>query len=197
VNTGRFHRNNPLADLGQRGALCRLLSRPQPVFQRVTLSCSISQLVFQGADVDVVFNVTATGDSLAYQWQRDGVYLEGAHRRGVGVDQRAARRQRPVSGQYTAVARNVLGFVASDSATLTVRPPPGSPQIEDFAQVSGIGISFLLNGDSGCIYTIVGSTNLTDWRVLTSLTNETGSLQVVLPDDLGQPMQFYRVRWSP
>ena len=101
------------------------------------------------------------------------------------------------SGSYVVLVNNVLGSVTSDSATLAVRLPPGSPQIEDFAWVSGLGISFLLNGDAGYIYRIDGSTNLTDWRSLTSLTNDTGILQVVLPNDFGQPMQFYRIRWLP
>jgi hypothetical protein len=162
-----------------------------PLFRGVTLSCSIRQSRLQGADV--LFNVPATGDSLTSQWQCDGVDIPGATAAAFTL----TNAQPPDSGNYVVVLSNVLGPVTSDSATLTVRPPPGSPRIEDFAQVSGIGISFLPNGEAGYLYAIEGSTNLTDWRVLTHLTNDTGILQVVRPDDLGQPMQFYRVRWSP
>jgi len=155
------------------------------------LASPAGQSVFQGAEVR--FSVAATGDALAYQWQRDGVDIPGA----TSTSFTLANAQLADNGDYVAVVSNVLGSAASDAATLMVRPPPGSPRLDDFAQVSGVGISFLLSGDTGYTYAIEGSTNLVDWWHFTNVTNDTGILEIVLPDDPGQLMQFYRVKWSP
>ena len=151
----------------------------------------VGQSVYQGAEVRL--SVLATGDLLGYQWQRDGVDIFGA----TSPSWSLTNAQVADTGSYVAVVSNVLGAVRSDAATLTVQSLPGSPQLEAFTQIAGVGISFLLNGAAGYTYAIEGSTNMTDWRLLMSVVNDAGIFEVLLPDDLSQPMQFYRARWAP
>ena len=151
----------------------------------------ISQSVFQGAEVSL--SVAATGDALQYQWQRNGADIFGATTPSLTL----TNAQLVDGGSYVAVVSNPLGAASTEAATLTVQPLPVSPQLEDFVLVPGVGISFLLNGDAGYTYAIEGSANLTDWQLLTTVTNEPGILQVVLNADPAQPLQFYRARWSP
>lgn len=150
-----------------------------------------SQSVFEGAEA--ILEVSATGDALVYQWQREGLDLPGATAAALAV----TNAQLADSGRYVAMVRNAVGALTSEPATLTVRRQPGAPRIETLAGAPGTGILALLNADPGYLYEIEGSTNLVDWRQLTHLTNETGIVEITLPGTFGEPMEFYRVKWSP
>ena len=155
------------------------------------LAMSASQSVFQGAQV--LLNVSAAGDMLSYQWQRNGTELPGA----TNATWLLASAQPEDSGHYTVSVGNAVGTATSDPAVLTVRPPPLSPQIDSISLAPGNGVALQVYGDPGYVYAIEGSTNLLDWSGLIQLTNETGTLDFLLPNDPNQPMLFYRAKWAP
>jgi len=65
---------------------------------------------------NAVFGVTATGTSLAYQWEKDGVNISGATSSSLTLNSVSSTDE----GQYSCVVSNSCGTVTSNSATLTV-----------------------------------------------------------------------------
>jgi CHRD domain/Immunoglobulin domain len=69
-------------------------------------------------NLDVTLSVTATGGTLTYQWQHDGVDIPGA----TGSTLAFESIQPSQGGTYTVVVSNSQGSTPSDSAVLTVNP---------------------------------------------------------------------------
>jgi subtilase family serine protease len=84
-----------------------IVSQPQPV--TVTAGSAFS------------LGVTATGSpTLAYQWSKNGVAINGATSPTYFVSSAAAAN----AGSYTVVVSNSFGTVTSNAAKVTVNPPP-------------------------------------------------------------------------
>ena len=74
------------------------------------------------AGVDAMIRVIATGDSLAYQWYKDGAAISGATSATYTLSPVAAAD----AGLYTVSVSNDAGYVVSGTATLTVTSPSAS-----------------------------------------------------------------------
>ena len=68
---------------------------------------------------NVVFNVTASGTSLVYQWQRNGRSIPGASGSSFEITNVSTR----AAGLYRVIITNILGRVVSPPARLTVVRP--------------------------------------------------------------------------
>ena len=62
------------------------------------------------------FTVTATGDNLSYQWQKDGVEISGA----TSATYTISSAMEGDEGMYLCVVSNAAGAVTSNHASLTV-----------------------------------------------------------------------------
>ncbi len=78
----------------------------------------------------------------------------------------------------------------------TTSPAPSTLQS---AQVNSNGVfSFVLSGPSGYNYAIQESTNFVDWSALETVSNTTGSVQVILSNSVGSaPNYYYRAVRAP
>jgi hypothetical protein len=81
------------------------------------------------------------------------------------------------------------------SASFTKRPtlslPPG------LAGWFADGFRLLLTGEFGVAYQLLGSTNLTDWLPLSSVTNQFGTAQLMDDGATNSPTRFYRLIQVP
>lgn len=98
-------------------------------------SSSPAQLTISGAPVisgqplsatavegtSATFNVTAAGDALRYQWQRDGVAINGASASSYTTPPLMLA---DTGARFSVIVYNAAGVVVSNSAVLTVTPPP-------------------------------------------------------------------------
>lgn len=150
-----------------------------------------SQSVYQGAPV--FLNVLATGDALTYHWRHNSADITGATTNVLTL----ASAQLEDAGSYSVIVQNPVGSFTSDPATLSVLRPPSPPYLDAFTQLPGIGFTLSFTAEAGFTYAIEASANLTDWTTLTNLASENGGLEIVLPNEPGQPMRFYRVKWTP
>ncbi|HWA08481.1 MAG TPA: MBG domain-containing protein [Opitutaceae bacterium] len=81
------------------------------------------------------FTVTASGsETLSYQWRKDGLVLsDGGVISGSATATLLLTGVAAVDGgSYDVVVTNTLGFATSNTATLTVNPPPPNQVIWDF-----------------------------------------------------------------
>ena len=62
------------------------------------------------------FTVTATGDNLSYQWQKDGADISGA----TSATYTISSVMESDEGMYRCVVRNAVGMMTSELASLTV-----------------------------------------------------------------------------
>jgi len=156
----------------------------------------VSQNVVGGTNVNVTFNVAATGTPpLIYRWEKDGTTIPGA----TTTSLRLTNVTRSHSGAYSAMVTNTAGSVTSSNAILVVHVPQrlGSPLL----QPDG---TFLLNSvdaDGGSLtpadlanLDVQVSSNLVDWISLPgalSVTN--GQLELRDAGTPGQSVRFYRI----
>ena len=78
--------------------------------------------VTEGASAS--FSVTATGDSLSYQWRKDGTAISGATSASYSI----AATTLASAGSYSVVVSNSTGSVTSSAATLSVTAAPVTEQ---------------------------------------------------------------------
>jgi hypothetical protein len=76
------------------------------------------------------------------------------------------------------------------TATFTKRPTLSTPS--GLAGLTPDGFRVLLAGDFGAVYQILGSTNLTDWLPVSSVTNQFGIAQLMDAGATNSPVRFYR-----
>ena len=104
---------------------------------------------------DVLFSVTATGNDLSYQWQKDGIDIAFETLPDFSLESVILTD----GGDYTCVVTNSCGQTVSEIATLSIGEPPG-PEfilsiIEDIEQVE-----------------VSGSVDLGETEVLVDLTRD-------------------------
>ncbi|XOV91290.1 MAG: right-handed parallel beta-helix repeat-containing protein [Bacteroidota bacterium] len=76
--------------------------------------------IFTSIGEDVVFSVVATGSSLSYQWQKDGVDMAFQTLPDLSLESVILADE----GDYTCVITNSCGQLISETATLTIGTPP-------------------------------------------------------------------------
>ena len=95
---------------------------PAPVAPTITTQPS-NQTITAGDNAK--FTVVASGDApLSYQWEKDGVNIQGATSANLTVN----NVQASDVGNYTVVVTNAVGNVTSNTAILTVTPAPVAPR---------------------------------------------------------------------
>jgi hypothetical protein len=92
------------------------------------------------AGASATFSISATGTNLNYQWNKNGMAINGATRSTYTI----ASAQTSDTGSYTVTVSNGDGAVTSDAATLTVSPPPPSitSQPENLSVITGSSARF-------------------------------------------------------
>jgi len=136
------------------------------------------------------FSVAAVGSApLGYQWRLYGTNLPGA----TGTNLTRANVQPVNTGPYTVVVSNAINSVTSAPASLriVVRPTLAA------AQLSNGTFRFTLSGNGGYNYLVEGSTNLLNWSPVTTVSNQSGQVQVVDPASSNRVYRFYRARLVP
>lgn len=141
-----------------------------------------------GTGDNVQFAVGAGGTAnLAYQWRCNGTNIAGA----IGSTYALQNAQAIHAGNYSAVVTNSSGSVTSALATLTLTPTVPL-QFTSITALAEGKVSLQLTGDPGFNVQFQASTNLTDWSVLTNLSNPTGTLSFTNEPPADTPNQFYR-----
>lgn len=147
-----------------------------------------------------LFQVVADGsEPKFYQWQKDGVSLDGATNASLNL----TTLKRADEGLYSVIVSNAFGSVTSTSASLRVMVPQ---QLQP-PLLSGDGSLVIFSGDSdgGQVssadvphFEVNISSNLVNWDVLTNalaLTN--GVLWFSDDPPTNHPQRFYRLRELP
>ncbi|NQX00008.1 hypothetical protein HQ447_05055, partial [bacterium] len=116
VETGNYTVMGTIRDANFSGSAIgtlALLSSPTISVQPASVLAS------QGAPV--TFRVEADGNNLVYQWQKDGVNIEGA----ISASLTIAQAQLVDVGSYSAMISNVVGSITSAPAVLIASFGPG------------------------------------------------------------------------
>jgi hypothetical protein len=168
---------------------------PEKIGLPTLLAPPMAQSALTGSRVS--FAVTASGSKpLAYQWQRDGDNLmDNPHLSG---SQYASLTlfdlQGADAGSYRVIISNSYGNVTSAVVTLTVQDTRPS-----FGTIQNLpaGMTFHLSGDTGRAIELYASTNLLNWSLLTTLTNQTGTVRYTDTESTNLPARFYKAIQLP
>jgi PKD repeat protein len=148
-----------------------------------------SQIVPLGTNAS--FNVTAGGTApLSYQWRFNGTNLYGATTSSLS----RSNVQSADLGPYLVVITNSLGSVTSSVASLSVannRPTLLWPHL------SNGNFGFVISGNAGDNYVVEGSTNLSNWASIITLSNATGQVPFTESNVWVYPGRAYRARLIP
>jgi len=145
-----------------------------------------SQHLVQGSPV--TFNVSASGTApLAYQWRFNSAAIAGA----TGPAFTIPGVQPGDAGDYDVTITNLAGAVTSPAASLTVSVIPVISSIQMLADGQA---QFTIAGTVGDRYAIECSSNLLQWAVLGTLTNNVGTVQFTDPAATGLSLRIYRAR---
>jgi hypothetical protein len=87
-------------------------------------------------------------------------------------------------------ADNTIALISADPGAQAPRLHLNQPAGDG---VTPAGFQFSLSGESGSLYEIIWSTNLTSWQSMGFVTNASGDVQIVDPDATNQWRKFYRV----
>jgi len=157
--------------------------------------CSSPAVTSSPTDVTVcsgqsaMFNVSATGTALSYQWRKNGNTISGA----TGSTYSIASSASTDNGSYDVVVNNSCGTVTSNSATLTVQEPPAitsspadvtvcSGQSATFTvSATGTGLSYQWRKDGN---TISGATSST-YSIASTVAADNGLYDVVVNGSCG------------
>jgi len=98
------------------------------------------------------------------------------------------------TNRFVSFVNGTVGRLESDLA-----PPPSSHLMlsADRQGLSSSGFRFTLIGDPQLTWQILGSSNVTSWHALGSVTNSSGDVQFTDPTATGVPMRFYKTRRLP
>ena len=157
----------------------RLLSSPQ------------SLTVLRGSNV--VLAAIAEGSALHFQWQLNGLNVEGATHSTLPLPD----VQTFQAGLYSVEVSNAVGRVLSAPATLTVLTPPAVMEIVSSAMATNQWFHLVLNADPGFGYWLEASGDLRLWQTLTNFTPEAGLFEFTDTDAARLWNRFYRLRWEP
>jgi Immunoglobulin domain len=141
------------------------------------------------AGTNAVFNVAATGSApLAYQWAFNGTNISGATLSSLSL----TNVQLTNSGSYQATVSNPAGSATSTSAQLTVNVP--SVQFGPVTLLSNGQVQVTFNGVPGTEYLIEASTNLTNWKPIDVLLDNTNPVTFIDLDAQQYTNRYYRAR---
>ena len=112
-----------VAVTGPSGAITSRVAHVAVLTPPAILTDPLSRTVLRGANVE--FSVSATGDSLSFQWQYYGRNLEGATNSALSLPD----VQMADAGVYSVEVRNAVGAVLSAPATLEVLAPMEMPAV--------------------------------------------------------------------
>jgi len=147
-----------------------------------------SQTLIAGTTLALSVMATSTVP-LSYQWRVEGLALGGATDSGlvipmVGLDN---------AGIYDIIVSNLGGSVTSAAAVVTVVIVP-PPELNHAGQTVEGWFQFSLSGVPGYAYLVEASTNLWDWRPLTTTEYGISGLFFADPESLTLSRRFYRGR---
>ena len=169
---------------------------PKPVF--------IVQPASQNVNLGnpAVFLARAGGSPVNYQWQCNGVLMNGATNTFLVLN----NVQSANAGSYTVMAANQWGSAISQPAILSVDSviqsndnaanPPSLclPSL----QILGSGVPLITVSVTNIIVVnIEWSSDLRTWAPLLTLTNDGGALCFADPDAVNHPQRFYRAVAQP
>ncbi len=144
------------------------------------------RIVTQGSTVS--FSVAATSQNpLSYQWSKDGVPLSAATNTTLLI----TNVQPSQAGLYTVAISNTLTGVVSAPAALAVMSSSGASAPRFTSNQFGFGIS----GAAGTSFVVESSTNLSNWRPITTNTFGSGLFQFLDPASSTNRSGFYRTRY--
>jgi hypothetical protein len=176
---------------GPAGAFASSLAQVTVQAPPVILSGPGDATVLRGSPVE--FSVSATGTDLNYQWQYEGLDIEGATNSTLVV----ADAQAHNAGRYVAIIKNAVGSLSSTPALLTVLVPPRIMEFLGLSAPAGLPLILTVNSDPGVGYVLDVSANLSDWAPLTTFTNDAGIMELIDADVTNVLPRFYRFRWLP
>ena len=131
----------------------------------------------------------------AYRWFKDGsVLTNGGNISGVFTNLLQIQNLSTAdTGAYSVMITNTFGSVTSAPAFLQVITPPVILVNDGAFGFDTNGFGFSISGTTGSLLQVLGSTNLIDWSLLATLTNQTGIERFVDPVT-NRPSQFYRAK---
>jgi len=127
---------------------------------------------------------------LSYQWELNGIPIPGATNSMFAV----ANARVAQAGSYSFVVSNALGMATSAPAVLTVMLPESSIIPSSILSTNGI-LSFAATSPAGRAWSLQGSSDLSQWLDLTTVTNTTGTM-IFNQVTTNLPCQFFRLRWA-
>jgi DNA-binding beta-propeller fold protein YncE len=140
----------------------------------------------------VMLQVGAAGDSVGFQWRRNGADIPGA----TGSSLQLANLGLDDTANFSVAITNAAGTAISGDVVLTVRDAPGPPLIGAVTRLPGQRVRVEITADTSATYTLETSSNLADWTPLTNFVFQGGVVELADPDPAGLPQRFYRVMWS-
>jgi uncharacterized repeat protein (TIGR03803 family) len=144
---------------------------------------------------DVVFNVTAVGGGLSYQWFFNSTPLTNVSGPSLALTGVA----RSNGGAYTVTVTNTVDGLSSSSATLTVQIPqilsaPTFLPDGSLRLFSSYADGWALQPGDVTRFEVQVSSNLMAWETVSnSLSLSNGTLILNDPRESKQPVRFYRV----
>jgi hypothetical protein len=139
-----------------------------------------------------MLQVGAAGDSVGFQWRRNGADIPGA----TGSSLQLANLGLDDTANFSVAITNAAGTATSGDVLLTVRDAPGPPLIGAVTRLPGRRVRVEITADTSATYTLETSANLADWTPLTNFVFQSGVVELADPDPAGLPQRFYRVMWS-
>jgi hypothetical protein len=146
-----------------------------------------------GVGVSVTFTVVATGDSLSYQWLKDGEPISGATSDSYNIPSTTIGD----AGAYQCDVSNSAGFELSDAAILTIEVPPSvyaSPSdffgfvgdtVELEVGASGSGLSYQWQKLIGGIWTNLAFETSSTLVYSSAATGDSGTYRCVVTNAYG------------
>ena len=153
-----------------------------------------SQVVLGGAEVNL--SVGAVGiPPIGYQWRKNATDQSGATQPAFSL----SNVTRLDAGLYSVMVTNPTGSLLSSNAVVRVLAPE---RLSAPVQLPGGGLQLMFgDADGGALlttndiatFTVLASTNLTDWTVLTNALSVTNGMMLFEDSTTNYPARFYRV----
>jgi Immunoglobulin domain/Beta-propeller repeat len=155
----------------------------------------LSQVIRAGTNLTLKVSVSGS-PPITYNWMFNGTNILSLTNTSTTSSLIINGVKIANAGSYYVAIGNVIGSVLSSNAVIGVLPPLqpvfGPPLFNQ-----GGRVQLNLTGDSGVTFSILTSTNLSDWTVLTNILNSTGTIQFI--DDASSisndAARFYRAQW--
>ena len=141
---------------------------------------------------NATFTVSATGTPPpGYQWQFNGSDISGA----TASSYTRLNAQTNDAGNYSVIVSNVAGPITSSNAVLTVTVPQPL-QFQLISILPDQTVRLVLSGEVGSNYTILSSSNLSDWAPLGTVSNTNGTFEFI-DDPATNGQRMYRATLAP